>query len=194
MKRSLDVLVAVIGLIVLSPLLGLIALSIKADSSGPVVFRQTRLGRHGSCFRILKFRTMVQDADNHHLGIRTAESDPRITRVGKVLRKFSLDEIPQLVNILRGEMSLVGPRPAPKSHLEWYTGRQRRRLDVRPGITGWAQVNGRNSLTWPQRIEFDVWYVENWSHLLDFQIAVRTLITVVRRDGVYSGRNEPSSS
>lgn len=189
-KRVVDLITSLLSLILLSPLFAIVALAIKLDSPGPVIFRQQRLGKGGEPFTIFKFRTMVDGAERVGLGLMTAENDPRITRVGRFLRRTSLDELPQLINVLRGEMSLVGPRPAPTSHAEQYTGRDILRLSVRPGITGWAQVNGRNELTWDERIRLDIEYVENWSLWWDFKILWMTLMTVVSSRGVYSGRNE----
>lgn len=189
-KRVVDLITSLLSLILLSPLFAIVALAIKLDSPGPVIFRQQRLGKGGEPFTIFKFRTMVDGAERVGLGLMTAENDPRITRVGRFLRRTSLDELPQLINVLRGEMSLVGPRPAPTSHAERYTGRDILRLSVRPGITGWAQVNGRNELTWDERIRLDIEYVENWSLWWDFKILWMTLMTVVSSRGVYSGRNE----
>jgi lipopolysaccharide/colanic/teichoic acid biosynthesis glycosyltransferase len=186
LKRFLDV-VASLGLTVLLLIpLAFISLVILLDSGFPIFFVQERAGQGGRPFKIYKFRTMVQNAEQIGLGVYTEESDPRITRVGRWLRKWSLDELPQLFNVLKGDMSLVGPRPTLLYQVEKYNERQRKRLLVKPGITGWAQVNGRNSLTWPERIELDVWYVEHWSLWLDLYILfVRTPLVVLRREGVY---------
>ncbi|QQK80443.1 exopolysaccharide biosynthesis polyprenyl glycosylphosphotransferase [Salicibibacter cibi] len=189
-KRLLDVMTAVIILLILSPFLLIIALMIKVDSQGSVFFSQPRIGQHAQTFNIIKFRTMVTNAENQGLGLKTAENDLRITKVGKYLRKLSLDEIPQLFNVLKGEMSLIGPRPAPVHHLDTYSDKEKKRLNMRPGITGWAQVNGRNVLTWPERIEKDIWYVENYSLWLDVKILFRTLKVILLSEGVYSGRND----
>lgn len=184
LKRTVDIGVSAIGLVVLSPLLALIAAAIKVTSPGPVFFRQERVGKDGRIFRIFKFRTMIPNATDHPLGFFTHEHDPRVTRVGRVLRKFSLDELPQFLNILGGEMSLVGPRPTLAYQVKKYDDFQRRRLEVKPGVTGWAQIHGRNELTWPQRIEYDVWYVDHWSLWLDFKILWRTVGVVLRREGL----------
>jgi len=189
-KRSLDLLFSFVALVVLLPLFIIIAISIKSDSRGPVIFKQARLGRDGKPFKVWKFRTMVDNAEKMGTGLATAEKDPRITRVGKLLRKTSVDEIPQLVNILKGDMSFIGPRPAPVQHLEKYSKTDRKRLNVLPGITGWSQVNGRNILTWPERIEKDIWYVDNISIWLDIKILFKTVKVVFLSEGVYSGRND----
>ena len=169
-KRGFDVLVAVAALVVTAPLMLVIALLIRLEDRGPALLRQSRVGLHGEDFDLFKFRTMVPDAHALGTGWLIAEHDPRITRVGRVLRKWSLDELPQVFNVLRGEMSIVGPRPTLRYQVDQYTPFQRRRLAVRPGITGWAQIRGRNTLGWPQRIELDVWYVEHCSLRLDLQI------------------------
>lgn len=187
-KRLFDILVSLAGLIVLSPLFALVALWIKLDSRGPVFFRQERVGRGGRPFTILKFRTMVVDADKS--GFYTAENDPRVTRPGRFLRKTSLDELPQLVNILRGDMSIVGPRPTLAYQVEQYSPDQRRRLEVRPGVTGWAQIHGRNTLTWPERIEYDVWYVDHYSLWLDLRILLATFGVWLRGEGVYASKDK----
>lgn len=182
-KRAFDLVVTVLLLLLLSPLLLLVALAIKATSPGEIVFRQKRLGLGGDVFWMFKFRSMVPGAVNMGSGMFVEEDDPRITRVGKFLRKTSLDELAQLFNVLRGEMSLVGPRPAPLHHLDKYDERQRKRLRVKPGITGWAQVKGRLALYWPERIELDLWYVEHCSVWLDLCILFRTVSVVLARRG-----------
>lgn len=186
LKRATDIVVSVIGLAFLAPVFLIIAAAIKLDSPGPVFFRQERVGKNGRIFRIFKFRTMVQNATEHPLGYHTNEHDPRVTRVGRFLRAYSLDELPQFFNILVGDMSLVGPRPTLPYQVEKYNDFQRRRLLVPPGVTGLAQVNGRNQLTWPERIERDVWYVDHWSYGLDLKILWQTLGVVIRREGVYN--------
>jgi len=186
LKRATDILVSVIGLALLAPVFLIIAIAIKLDSPGPVFFRQERVGKDGRIFRIFKFRTMVQNATAHPLGYHTHDGDPRVTRVGRFLRQYSLDELPQFFNILVGDMSLVGPRPTLAYQVEKYNDFQRRRLLVRPGVTGLAQINGRNQLTWPQRIERDVWYVDHWSYGLDLKILWQTVGVVLRREGVYN--------
>jgi len=185
-KRTLDIVLAGVLLVILAVPLAAIALLVLLDSGRPVLFVQERAGLNGRPFKIYKFRAMVQNAEKIGLGVFTEENDPRITRVGRWLRKWSLDELPQLFNILKGDMSFVGPRPTLMYQVEKYDERQRKRLLVKPGVTGWAQVNGRNSLTWPERIELDVWYVEHWSLWLDLYILfVRTPLIVLRRAGIY---------
>ncbi len=174
MKRALDVAGALAVLALTSPLLALGALVVKLQDGGPVLFKQVRVGKDGKEFEILKLRTMVVGAERQGAGLAVNRGDPRITAVGRLLRRLSLDELPQLWNVVRGEMSLVGPRPTVRAQVEQYTPRQRRRLEVKPGITGWAQVNGRAALPWDERIELDVWYVEHRSLLLDLKILART--------------------
>jgi lipopolysaccharide/colanic/teichoic acid biosynthesis glycosyltransferase len=173
-NRGLDIAVAGIGLAAGAPLLGLAALAIKLDDGGPVLYRQARVGRDGVDFELLKLRTMVVGAETQGAGWAVDRGDPRITRVGRVLRRLSVDELPQLWNVLRGDMSVIGPRPTLRYQVERYTERQRRRLSVLPGLTGWAQVNGRAELSWDERIELDVWYVEHRSARLDLRILLRT--------------------
>ena len=187
MSRPLDLLLAAAALVVTSPLHALAALAVRLESPGPVLFRQHRVGLDGEPFEMLKLRTMVTGAEHRGAGLAVNEGDPRITRVGALLRRLSLDELPNLVNVLRGEMSVVGPRPTLQVQVDQYTPRQRRRLEVRPGITGWAQVNGRASLPWAERIELDVWYVEHRSLALDLRILVRTVGTLVAGGGLYKG-------
>ena len=186
MNRALDLLIAVAALVVLSPLLLLCAVAIKLDSRGPVLYRQRRVGRDGRPFELCKLRTMVVDAENQGAGLYIEDRDPRITRVGRMLRRFSLDELPNLFNVLRGELAIVGPRPTVQEQVDRYTEHQRRRLEARPGITGWAQVNGRTSLSWPERIELDVWYVDNRTLALDLRILARTARMLVTGHGLYS--------
>jgi lipopolysaccharide/colanic/teichoic acid biosynthesis glycosyltransferase len=186
-SRALDLLIAGIGSLLSAPLVGLLALLIRVESPGHPIFRQTRIGRDGEPFQIFKLRTMVRGAEFTGAGLAIQEGDDRITRVGAVLRRFSLDELPNLWNVLRGEMAIVGPRPTVPIQVEQYSARQRRRLAVKPGITGWAQVNGRASLPWHERIELDVWYVEHRTLALDLRILLRTLRMVVRGDGLYKG-------
>ena len=174
MKRAVDLLGAGVGLTLASPVIGLAALAIKLDDGGPVFYRQRRVGRHGEDFDLVKLRTMIPGAETEGAGWAVDYADPRITRVGRVLRRLSVDELPQLWNVLRGEMSLVGPRPTLAYQVEQYTPRQRKRLDVKPGLTGWAQVNGRAKLLWTDRIELDLWYVEHRSAWLDLKIIART--------------------
>jgi lipopolysaccharide/colanic/teichoic acid biosynthesis glycosyltransferase len=185
-NRALDLAIAGVLLVVTAPLLGLAALAIRLESRGPVFYRQRRIGKHGRPFELLKLRTMVPGAESMGAGIYVLEGDPRITRVGRLLRRFSLDELPNLVNVLRGELAIVGPRPTVQEQVDRYTERQRRRLEVKPGITGWAQVNGRTSLPWPERIELDVWYVEHRSLRLDLEILARTARLLATGRGLYS--------
>ena len=184
-QRVLDVAGASLGLVVAAPFLGLAAAAIKLEDRGPVLYRQSRVGKHGREFRILKLRTMVVDAEKLGAGHAVNQGDPRITRAGAVARRLSLDELPQLWNVLRGEMSLVGPRPTLAYQVERYTPWQRRRLEVAPGITGWAQIHGRASLPWSERIELDVWYVDHASFLLDLRILLRTPLALLQ--GTYKG-------
>jgi lipopolysaccharide/colanic/teichoic acid biosynthesis glycosyltransferase len=187
MSRPLDVLAAALGLLVTSPLLLAAAVAIRLESDGAIVYRQRRVGRHGEPFEMLKLRTMVTGAERIGAGLAVDEGDPRITRVGGVLRRFSLDELPNLVNVLRGEMAIVGPRPTVQAQVDQYTERQRRRLEVKPGLTGWAQVNGRATLPWHERIELDVWYVDHRSLWLDLTIIARTVRLLVSGGGLYKG-------
>jgi lipopolysaccharide/colanic/teichoic acid biosynthesis glycosyltransferase len=186
-KRVLDLVGATVLLALSSPLMALAALLIRLESRGHPIYKQRRVGLHGRPFQIYKFRTMVDGAEYVGAGLAVNEGDPRITRVGQVLRRWSLDELPNLVNVLRGEMSLVGPRPTIQVQVDQYTPHQRRRLDVKPGITGWAQVNGRTSLPWHERIELDVWYVDHRSLLLDVRILLRSLKLVFAGRGLYKG-------
>jgi undecaprenyl phosphate N,N'-diacetylbacillosamine 1-phosphate transferase len=196
LKRIVDLLISIPTLILFSPLLLLIACSIKLDSKGPVLFLQQRVGKDGYIFQIYKFRTMVVDAEKMGTGIHVEKNDSRITRLGKFLRHTSLDELPQLVNIIKGEMSIVGPRPTLAYQAERYDDRQKRRLLVKPGITGWAQVNGRNALTWPERIELDLWYIDNWSILLDVKVLLKTVGVIFSKKDIYkdSEIKDPISS
>ncbi len=185
MNRAVDVAGAGAALLLTSPLIALAAVAIKLEDGGPVLYRQRRVGRDGVDFELLKLRTMVVGAERQGAGFAVDRGDPRITRVGRVLRRLSLDELPQLWNVLRGEMSLVGPRPTLRYQVDSYTEHQRRRLEVKPGLTGWAQVNGRAGLPWPERIEFDVWYVEHRSPRVDLEILARTPLALFR--GTYRG-------
>ena len=185
MNRAADIAIAGTALVLTSPLLGLAALAVKLEDRGPVLYKQTRVGKDGSDFELLKLRTMIVDAEKTGAGFAIDRGDSRITRSGRVLRKLSLDELPQLWNVLRGDMSIVGPRPTLRYQVEQYTERQRRRLAVKPGITGWAQVHGRATLPWPERIELDVWYVEHRSAGLDLKILLRTPLALF--GGTYKG-------
>ena len=168
-----------------SPVLGVAALAVKLGDRGPVLFRQMRVGRDGSDFELLKLRTMVVGAESIGAGYAVIEGDARITRTGRILRRLSLDELPQLWNVVRGDMSMIGPRPTLRYQVERYDDRQRRRLDVKPGITGWAQVHGRAALPWAERIELDVFYVEHRSPLLDLKILLKTPLALF--GGTYKG-------
>jgi len=185
-NRPLDVLAAGVLLVLASPLLLAAAIAIRLEGGGGVIYRQRRVGRDGRPFELHKLRTMVSGAEHMGAGIAVAAGDSRITRTGTLLRRYSLDELPNLVNVLRGEMAIVGPRPTIQSQVDEYTPRQRRRLEVKPGLTGWAQVNGRTSLPWAERIELDVWYVDNRSLALDLKILARTARLLVSGHGLYS--------
>jgi lipopolysaccharide/colanic/teichoic acid biosynthesis glycosyltransferase len=186
LSRALDVVVSAALLVITSPLLAVAAIAIRLESRGPVFYRQLRVGRGGEPFELWKLRTMVPDAESMGAGIYVLEGDPRITRMGRLLRRFSLDELPNLVNVLKGDMAIVGPRPTVQEQVDRYTDRQRRRLEVKPGITGWAQINGRTSLSWPERIELDVWYVEHRSMWLDLRILLKTARMLATGHGLYS--------
>ena len=185
MNRALDAAAAGLGLAVASPAVAVAALAIKLGDGGPVFYRQRRVGLNGEEFELLKLRTMEVGAEQRGAGFAVDEGDPRITRVGRLLRRLSLDEVPQLWNVVRGEMSLIGPRPTLAYQVERYTPRQRRRLEVKPGITGWAQIHGRARLPWEERIELDVWYVEHRSPWLDLRILARTPLALFA--GTYKG-------
>jgi lipopolysaccharide/colanic/teichoic acid biosynthesis glycosyltransferase len=186
-KRALDVTGALVGLVLAAPVLALAALAIRLEGGGHFIYRQRRVGRDGVPFDLYKLRTMVTGAESMGSGLIVDAGDARITRVGALLRRTSLDELPNLINVLRGEMSLVGPRPTVQVQVDRYTERQRHRLDTRPGITGWAQVNGRASLPWHERIELDLWYVEHASLRLDLRILVRTAHLAFTGSGLYRG-------
>jgi lipopolysaccharide/colanic/teichoic acid biosynthesis glycosyltransferase len=186
-SRALDLLIAALGLILTSPLLLLAAIAIRLESRGRAIYRQRRIGKGGEPFELLKLRTMVPGSDPVGVGTVVLPDDPRITRVGRLLRRLSLDELPNLVNVLRGEMAIVGPRPTIEAPVRDYTPRQRRRLEVKPGITGWAQVQGRLGITWEERIEHDIWYVDNRSLRLDLRILGRTLWLVLTGRGLSPG-------
>jgi len=181
-KRLLDLVLSLTALVLLAPLLVLLVILVRLNLGSPVLFRQKRSGRHGKPFTILKFRTMTEERDSS--GKRLADSK-RLTRFGKFLRRTSLDELPELLNVLRGEMSLVGPRPLVPRYDSYFSERERKRFDVLPGITGWAQVNGRNALSWEQRFAFDAWYVERIGFWLDVTILLRTIGTVLGRNHVH---------
>jgi lipopolysaccharide/colanic/teichoic acid biosynthesis glycosyltransferase len=184
-NRAADIALAGLGLVVTSPLLAAAALAIKLEDRGPVLYRQRRVGKDGRDFDVLKLRSMVVGAEGHGAGYAVDRGDARITRVGRVLRRTSIDELPQLWNVVRGDMSVIGPRPTLRYQVDRYTPRQRMRLDVRPGVTGWAQIHGRATLPWAERIELDVWYVEHRSPLVDLKILLRTPLALV--GGTYKG-------
>jgi lipopolysaccharide/colanic/teichoic acid biosynthesis glycosyltransferase len=184
-NRAADVGIAGLGLVLTSPVLLAAALAIKLEDGGPVLYRQSRVGKDDADFDLVKLRTMVVGAERLGAGFAVNEGDPRITRVGRVLRRLSIDELPQLWNVVRGDMSVIGPRPTLRYQVARYTARQRRRLEVKPGITGWAQIHGRAELPWAERIELDVWYVDNRSPWLDLRILARTPLTLF--SGTYKG-------
>jgi lipopolysaccharide/colanic/teichoic acid biosynthesis glycosyltransferase len=186
-KRALDLLIAGLGTIVSAPVIALLAVAVRLESAGHPIYTQTRIGLDGEPFTIYKLRTMVSGAEFTGAGLAINQGDDRITRVGAFLRRTSLDELPNLWNVLRGEMSIVGPRPTVPVQVAQYTERERERLSVKPGITGWAQIHGRAALPWPQRIELDLWYVEHQSLALDLRILARTAEMVLSGRGLYKG-------
>ena len=185
LKRWFDIVVSSTLLALFSPLMLLIALAIKLDDGGPVFYVDHRAGKDGREFGLCKFRSMVVGADGMGLGRAVAEDDSRITRVGGILRRLTLDELPQFLNVLKGDMSLVGPRPGTPDQASAYDRTERRRLEVRPGMTGWAWIHGRNNPTWQQRIEMDLWYVDHWTFCLDLRILARTPTKVLSGEGLY---------
>ncbi len=187
MRRAFDVIVAAGGLLVASPFLLAAIVAIRLESPGSPIYRQRRVGKGGQEFDVVKLRTMVSGAERLGAGLAVSEGDTRITRVGRLLRRTSLDEVPNLVNVLRGEMAIVGPRPTVPVQVQQYDERQRGRLAVRPGITGWAQVNGRTELPWSERIELDLWYIEHRTWALDLKILWRSVRIVFGGDGLYRG-------
>ena len=187
LRRALDVVIAALALALCAPLLVLATIAIRLESRGGVIYRQRRVGLDGRIFEVYKLRTMVHGAEHIGAGLRIDAGDERVTRVGALLRRTSFDEVPNLLNVLRGEMSLIGPRPTLPEQVAQYTARQRGRLAVKPGLTGWAQVNGRASLPWSERIELDLYYVEHRSLALDLKILARTPALVVRGLGLYKG-------
>ena len=187
LPRVLDAAIAAGGLIVTAPFLLVAMIAIRVDSRGPAIYRQRRVGLGGAEFDLLKLRTMVRGADPVGVGTAVTPDDPRVTGVGRFLRRLSLDELPNLVNVLRGEMAIVGPRPTIPAQVDLYTAEQRRRLEVTPGLTGWAQVHGRAGIPWEERIELDVWYVDHRTARLDLRILARTLHLLVTGRGLYTG-------
>jgi lipopolysaccharide/colanic/teichoic acid biosynthesis glycosyltransferase len=186
-RRALDLVIAGAVAVLTAPLVALLALAVRLESDGHPLYTQTRVGKDGELFEIYKLRTMVHGAEFTGAGLAIQEGDDRITRIGRFLRRYSLDELPNLWNVLRGEMSIDGPRPTLQVQVDQYTERERGRLAVKPGITGWAQVNGRASLPWPERIELDLWYVEHRTLALDLEILARTVRLVVTGHGLYKG-------
>jgi lipopolysaccharide/colanic/teichoic acid biosynthesis glycosyltransferase len=184
LTKVFDLLIATLALILSAPLLALITIAIRLEGSGPVIYRQRRVGKDGQVFEMLKLRTMVQGSDPVGVGTVVTRDDPRVTRVGRILRRLSLDEIPNLLNVLRGEMSIVGPRPTIEAQVAAYNPYQRRRLEVKPGITGWAQVKGRAGIPWEERIELDVWYVDHRSLGLDLRILGQTIALLISGRGL----------
>ncbi len=187
LPQAADKVIAAVVLLLSAPLLALAAIAIRLEGGGPAIYRQRRVGRDRRVFELYKLRTMVAGSDPVGVGTAVSANDPRVTRVGAPLRRFSIDEIPNLVNVLRGEMAIVGPRPTIEAQVDLYTPRQLRRLEVRPGMTGWAQINGRVHPTWGERIELDVWYVENRSPALDLRIIRRTFALLVTGQGLDTG-------
>ncbi|HEU4976337.1 MAG TPA: sugar transferase [Baekduia sp.] len=187
LRRIFDILVAGFALLLSAPVLGAAMLAIRLESPGHPIYRQRRVGRDGVPFDMLKLRTMVSGAERMGAGLAVNDGDTRITRIGALLRRTSVDEIPNLINVLRGEMSIIGPRPTVPVQVAQYTARQRGRLAIKPGITGWAQVNGRASLPWPERIELDLWYVEHRTTALDLKIMWMTVRMLVSGHGLYKG-------
>ncbi len=185
MRRALDLVIAGLALVVSAPLIAIAAIAIKLDSRGPVFYMARRIGRDGEPFDLYKLRTMHTGNDPVGVGTPVLAGDPRVTRAGALLRRFSLDELPNLINVIRGEMSVVGPRPTLAAQVDEYTPHQRRRLEVKPGLTGWAQVNGRAGIPWDERIELDVWYVEHRSLGLDLRILARTARLLLTGHGLY---------
>jgi len=187
-RRTVDILVASVALVLAAPVLAAAMLAIRLESPGSVIYRQRRSGLDGAVFDVLKLRTMVQGAEHKGAGLAIDANDSRITHVGTFLRRTSLDELPNLLNVLRGDMTLIGPRPTLPAQVDQYTPRQRGRLAIKPGITGWAQVNGRASLPWDERIELDLFYIEHRSLSIDLKILWRTVVIVLGGSGLYKGQ------
>jgi lipopolysaccharide/colanic/teichoic acid biosynthesis glycosyltransferase len=186
-KRLIDLIISLVTSLLTAPAVAVLALAIRIESPGHPIYRQVRVGKNGRLFSIFKLRTMVRGAEFTGAGLAIQEGDDRITRLGGWLRRYSLDELPNLWNVVRGEMSIVGPRPTLEVQVQQYTEHQRGRLAVKPGITGWAQINGRASLPWSERIELDLWYVEHRSLALDLRILARTVVMVLSGQGLYKG-------
>lgn len=185
LKRIIDAVISGIALVILLPIFAIIGVFIKLDSKGAMFFIQKRVGKDRKIFEAYKLRTMVDNAEKIGLGYEIAKNDSRITRVGKYLR-WGIDELPQLINVFKGEISLVGPRPALPHQVDKYSKREKRRLEVKPGITGWALINGRNKLSWPERIKLDIWYIDHWSLWLDLKILFKTVwVVIFTREGIY---------
>jgi lipopolysaccharide/colanic/teichoic acid biosynthesis glycosyltransferase len=187
-RRAFDILVSSLALLVTSPILIAAAVWIIIESPGSPIFRQSRVGKDGKDFKLIKLRTMVKNAESKGAGLAVDENDSRILKSGAFLRRLSIDELPNLFNVLKGELSIIGPRPTVRSQVDKYNEHQLRRLEVKPGITGWAQVNGRAALPWSERIDLDVWYVDHRSAKLDAQILVRTVKLLFSGDDVYRGQ------
>jgi lipopolysaccharide/colanic/teichoic acid biosynthesis glycosyltransferase len=186
LPRAADLIIATMGMVLAAPVLLAAAVAIKLESRGPVIYRQPRVGWNGQVFDLFKLRTMRKGADPIGVGTAVIAGDPRVTRVGRLLRRFALDELPNLANVLRGEMAIVGPRATLPAQVDLYTPRQRRRLELRPGVTGWAQTHGRAGIPWEERIELDVWYVEHRSLALDLRILAQTPLVLLRGQGMTS--------
>ncbi len=187
-KYLFDKVVSLIALVILLPLFLVVAVLIKIDSKGPVFFMQERVGKNGKIFKTFKFRTMIAGADEKTKGVYIDKENPYVTKMGKFLRRSGIDELPQVINVLKGDMSFVGPRPTLEYQIKKYNDFQKKRLLMKPGITGWALINGRNMLTWPERIKLDVWYVEHWSFWLDIKILFKTIWVVARGEGLYASK------
>lgn len=186
-RRAIDIAASATALVLTSPILVAAMIAIRLESPGPAIYRQRRAGLRGEGFDVLKLRTMVDGAEHVGAGLAIDANDSRVTRMGVLLRRTSLDELPNMVNVLRGEMSLIGPRPTLPEQIEAYSDHQRRRLDMKPGLTGWSQVHGRTSIPWSERIELDVWYVEHWSLALDLRILWMTVAQLLRPHETYKG-------
>lgn len=188
-KKVFDLSVSLFLLVILTPFFAILSLLIKITSKGPVFFVQERGGKNGKPFKIIKFRTMQERTVDLYTDYEISEDDRRITRIGLILREMSLDELPQLINVVKGDMSLIGPRPTLLSQIRDYDETEKKRLIMLPGITGLAQVSGRNSLTWPEKIKYDIFYVEHWSLVLDIKIMLKTIKVIIKREGLYEQRD-----